>query len=228
MTRTTRKQASVPSLEQYAYAMLPPGQQVPFQVLRSVMTKRTQPTRTKKQPLIQKTKTILRTITPGSPPKEKEILDFTSLIKTQLKIYLGTQPVVPLNILSNVYNLFEHGLLNSNILRAFERSTKPIRVLDTYIGGDENVCLLFKYSRKIYLVILREQYRDFYRSISEQVYGKYEQRIEQGTAPLEAFVRHTPANIHVKYAVPITVSQSHTPPVPFQQETTILRLSQRV
>lgn len=228
MKRTTRTKSAVPSLEQYTYAMLPPGQQVPLQVLRSVMTKRTQPTRTKKTQLLQKTKTILKTITPGSPPKKKEILDFVSLLKTQLKIYLGTRPVVPLNILSNVYNLFEHGLLNSNILRAFERSTKPIRVLDTYIGGNENVCLLFKYSRKIYLIILKEQYMDFYQSIPENVYEKYEERIEQGTAPLEAFVRHTPTNIHVKYAVPITVSQSHTPPVPFQQQHTTLRLSRRV
>lgn len=228
MKRTTKKATAVPSLEQYAYAMLPTGQQVPLQVLRSVMTKRTRPTRTKKQQLVQKTKTILKTPTPGSPPKKKEVLDFTSLLKTQLKIYLETRPVVPLNILSNVYNLFEHGLLTSHILRAVERSKKPIRVLDTYIAGDENVCLLFKHSRKIYLVILKEQYMDFYRSIPEQVYEKYEKRMTQGTAPLEAFVRHAPTTIHVKYAVPITVSQTDTLPVPFQQQHTTLRLSRRV
>lgn len=227
MTRTTKKTV-VPSLEQYAYSMLPPGQHVPFQVLRSVMTKRTRPTLTKKEQLVQKTKTIFKTITPGSPPKKKEILNFTSLLKTQLKIYLETQPVVPLDILSNLYNLFEHGLLKSSILRSFQQSTKPILILDNYIGGDENVCLLFKYSRKTYLIILKEQYMDFYQSIPEQIYQKYEKRIKQGTAPLEAFVRHMPANIHVKYAVPITTSHTDTLPIPFQQQDTTLRLSRRV
>lgn len=230
MTRTTTKKKTVvvPPLEQYAYAMLPPGEEIPFQVLTSFMTKRTQPTRTNKQQLGQKTKTILKAITPGSPPKKREILEFTSLLKTQLRIYLETQPAVPLNILSNIYNLFEHNLVSSKILRQFERSTKPVIVLDNYIGGDENVCLLFKHSRKIYLVVLKEQYMDFYGSIPDQVYEKYETRLKQGTAALEAFVRHTPASsIHIKYAVPITVSQTGRLPVPFQQ-VSVKRLSRRV
>lgn len=217
----------MPSLEQYAYAMLSRGQQVPIQVLRSVITKRTVRKPTNKK-LLEKTQMVMSAPSPGSPPKKKELLDFITELKTLLRIYLETQPVVPINILSNIYNLFEHGLLDSNKLRAFKQSSQPVSVLDNYIGGRENVCLLLKHSRKIYLIILQQQYMDFYRHVPEEEFQKFQQRNQQGKAAIEAFVRYPPKKINVRYAVPIGVSQTDiTPPLPFQQQTT-MRLSTHV
>jgi len=216
---TTRKTQRVPSLEQYAYASLPLNTKVPTQVLRTLITKRTiDPI--KKQQLTQKMKTILKPITSGAPPTKKEIIEFESMIKINLKIYLEKNPAVPLNILSNFFGLFNHGLLTTRKLLKFTFSSIPFTILDNYIGGDENVCLLFKYARKTYLIVLNETYPDFYRNVPDELYQKYQQRMVQGQATIEAFVRHHPPNIQIKYAVPITISENTNLPVPFQQQTT--------
>lgn len=203
----------VPSLEQYAYGALPKEVGVPIQVIRSVEKKRSVHKPSKQQVQIKAT----RRHTNGPENSKIKISELVQQLRRNLAVYLETQPVVALNFLSNLYVLFQNNLLKTRILTQFSQSIDNVRLLNNYFYGDENICLLLKYSGRIYLVVLKCTYAKLLRHQTE-----YQQH-ETPFLP-SRLLHHAVDNdmLIVTFAVavkgPIPSVQL---PVPFQQDSTL-------
>lgn len=230
-TKKTQKKATVPSLEQYAYSHLNQQQKAFMDptIFRSILTKAKKTIKKPTSKQLTKKKLSLKTspISPSvyHPATKKEIIEFCSSLKNKLSMYLQIQPNIPLNYLSNVYYLFEHGILNSKRIQLFKNSQMPLWILDNYIAGEQNVCLLFKYIKKVYLIVLKEKYPYFNRDIPEDIYDMYMEHLPVYLHPVEAFVRPL-KDIHIKMALPICGSDVNISSLPFQQQSSV-KLSNR-
>lgn len=200
----------MPPLEQYAYGALPVGVSAPIQVIRSVETKRsgTKPSRQQLQIHTRRQRQI----------KTPELV---RTLRDNLGVYRETLPTVGLNILSNLYVLFQNNILKSRIVTEFSQSRDNIRLLNSYFYGDENICLLLKYSKQIYLIVLKGTCSELMRR--ETTIPQSQQR-QFLPAPI---LLHAMDNmLQIAFAVAIQGTNASTRlPVPFQEESPILPLS---
>lgn len=201
------KQTELPSLEQYAYGALPQDTYVPIEVIRSVEKKRSLRKPSKQQ--VQKHATRRRT--------NIKTPELVQQLRRNLNIYLEKQPEVALNFLSNLYVLFQNNILKTRVLTEFSQSSDTIRLLNNYFYGNENICLLLKYSGRIYLVVLKGTYAELLR---------HQTTFEQHEAQLlpSRILHHAVDNdmLTIPFAVAVKGSIPSTSlPVPFDQDTTL-------
>ena len=202
----------VPSLEQYAYGSLPQDTHVPIQVIRSVRKKRSVIQPIKEQVQSKATKHRINIKTP----------ELIQQLRRNLRVYLETQPVVGLDVLSNLYVLFQNNILKTQLLTQFSQSVDTIFLLKNYYYGDENICLLLKYSGRIYLVVLKGTYAELMR------HQTMIQQNEQKFYPTQILHHAADNMLTITFAVAVKgTTPSARLPVPFQQDS-LLPLSENL
>lgn len=200
---------AVPPLEQYAYGALPVGVSAPIQVIRSVETKRSGTKPTKQQLQIHARRRQIKTP------------ELVRTLRDNLGVYRETLPTVGLDILSNLYVLFQNNILKSRILTEFSQSRDNIRLLNSYFYGDENICLLLKYSKQIYLIVLKGTYSELMRHETTNSQSQQRQFL-----PTPILLHAIGNMLQIAFAVAIQGTNASTQlPVPFQEESPILPLS---
>lgn len=140
-----------------------------------------------------------------------------------LSLYLKKQPDIPLDILSNIYMLFEQRLLTTERLQNFKGSSLKFSVMDNHISGREDIALLLKFQKRIYLVLLDGKYRDYYNCLTEQE-SQYE---DPHVGPLDILnecvaigAKRLPDDAHrIMLAIPLQPTRPNTRTLPYQQKS---------
>jgi hypothetical protein len=149
------------------------------------------------------------------PLSGDQSINFLREIRRNLSLYLKEKPATPLDILVNVYVLFEQKVLTSEAIDKFSRSGLDYLLLNAYIWGKENVCLLVKFMRRIYLVIVDGKYTEFYnlsQSQSQQQQQQQQlsyQQVQKSYAKgITVPSKKIPHRLKVMFAIPISPSRS--------------------
>ena len=193
-----RTKQKIPTLQQISFKSAH-SQQIPMEIIRSVFKKTG---RVRGQQLSSNKKTL-------KPLSGDQSINFLREIRRNLSLYLKEKPATPLDILVNVYVLFEQKVLTSEAIDKFSRSGLDYLLLNAYIWGKENVCLFVKFMRRIYLVIVDGKYTEFYnlsQSQSQQQQQQQQlsyQQVQKSYAKGITFPsKKIPQRLKVRFAIP--------------------------
>lgn len=178
-------------------------------------------TRRFSQQLAQKSKSITSRV------NNRDIIDFIMFICTQLRIFIETQPNIPIDTIQAIYSLRESEILTNDSLSDFQKSQKRIHIIPVYndyehmTAWSPHISMYFKYGRRVYLIILKAKWENILSHFNkkykllmkdQQLYLKWgtEENTKERDAIADNMIKNYKdlQNMSILFAMPITKGQT--------------------